>query len=89
MVADCLAGLTIGVMLIPQSMAYALLANMPPIMGMYTAVIAPITYCFLGTSMHLQIGPTSLVRPPPPLSLLSSFYPTVTLVPSSAPFMLP
>lgn len=48
-------------MLIPQSMAYALLANMPPIMGLYTACIAPIFYAALGTSMHLQIGPTSLV----------------------------
>jgi sulfate permease, SulP family len=64
MVGDVLAGITIGVMLIPQSMAYALLANMPPIMGLYTACIAPISYAFLGTSKHLQIGPTSLVRFP-------------------------
>lgn len=56
-----LAGITIGVMLIPQSMAYALLANMPPIVGLYTATIAPICYAFLGTSNHLQIGPASLV----------------------------
>jgi SulP family sulfate permease len=53
-----------GVMLIPQSMAYALLANMPPITGLYTAVISPVFYALLGTSMHLQIGPTSLVRRP-------------------------
>ena len=48
-------------MLIPQSMAYSVLANLPPIYGMYTACIAPIFYAALGTSKHLQIGPTSLI----------------------------
>lgn len=61
-IGDLMAGLTIGVMLIPQSMAYALLSNLPPIMGLYTACIAPMLYAAFGTSKHLQIGPTSLVR---------------------------
>ena len=61
-VADFLAGVTVGVMLIPQSMAYAVLGNMPPVSGLYLAVVAPIAYAFLGTSMHLAIGPTSMVR---------------------------
>jgi sulfate permease, SulP family len=62
LVADLIAGLTVAVMLIPQSMAYALLANLPPVYGMYTALWAPAMYALFGTSKHLQIGPTSLVR---------------------------
>ncbi|GAA4409867.1 SulP family inorganic anion transporter [Fodinibacter luteus] len=54
---DVVAGLTVGAMLIPQSMAYAELAGMPPQYGFY-AVIAPlVVYAVVGTSRHLGVGP--------------------------------
>lgn len=54
---DLVAGLTVGAMLIPQSMAYAELAGMPPEYGFY-AVIAPlVVYTVVGTSRHLGVGP--------------------------------
>ncbi|MEO1628922.1 MAG: sulfate permease, partial [Bacteroidota bacterium] len=57
---DLNAGLTVGVMLIPQGMAYAMLAGMPPIYGLYAAIIPPCLYAILGTSRHLMLGPTAL-----------------------------
>ena len=54
---DLVAGLTVGAMLIPQSMAYAELAGMPPQYGFY-AVLAPlVVYALVGTSRHLGVGP--------------------------------
>ena len=57
---DVLAGLTIGVVLIPQAMAYALLAGIPPIYGLYGALIPIIIYAFLGTSNYLSVGPVAI-----------------------------
>ena len=51
-----MAGLTVGVMLIPQSMAYAVLAGMPPIYGLYASLVPLLVYPLLGTSRHLAIG---------------------------------
>jgi len=59
--ADLIAGLTVGVMLIPQGMAYAFLAGMPPIYGLYTAMIPLIIYALLGTSRQLAVGPVAMV----------------------------
>lgn len=54
---DLVAGATVGAMLIPQSMAYAELAGMPPEYGFY-AVLAPlVVYALVGTSRHLGVGP--------------------------------
>ncbi|MFB6262350.1 MAG: sulfate permease [Bradymonadaceae bacterium] len=53
---DLAAGLTVGVMLIPQSMAYAMLAGMPPIYGLYASLIPLLVYPFLGSSRHLAVG---------------------------------
>ena len=57
---DLLAGLTVGVMLVPQSMAYALLAGMPPIYGLYASVVPLIIYPLLGTSRHLAVGTVAI-----------------------------
>lgn len=58
---DLSAGLTVGVMLIPQGMAYALLAGMPPIYGLYASTIPLILYAFFGTSRQLAVGPVAMV----------------------------
>ncbi|MFT5141476.1 MAG: SulP family sulfate permease [Rhodothermales bacterium] len=53
---DLVAGLTVGVMLIPQGMAYAVLAGVPPIHGLYASLIPLVVYTLLGTSRHLAVG---------------------------------
>ena len=53
---DAIAGLTVGIMLVPQSMAYAVLAGMPPIYGLYASLVPLLIYPLLGSSRHLAIG---------------------------------
>lgn len=57
---DFIAGLTVTIMLVPQGMAYALLAGMPPIYGLYGALIPMLIYGLLGTSRQLSIGPVAV-----------------------------
>lgn len=57
---DLAAGLTVGVMLVPQGMAYAVLAGMPPIYGLYAALVPLVVYTLLGTSRHLAVGPIAI-----------------------------
>ncbi len=54
---DVIGGLTVGAMLVPQSMAYAELAGMPPEAGFYAALGALVVYALFGTSRHLGVGP--------------------------------
>jgi len=54
---DVLAGLTVGAMLIPQSMGYAALAGLAPQYGFYAVIGALVVYAFFGTSRHLGVGP--------------------------------
>ncbi|MCP4808874.1 MAG: sulfate permease [Proteobacteria bacterium] len=58
--SDAAAGLTTAVMLIPQGMAYAMLAGLPPIMGLYAATAPLLVYALLGTSRQLAIGPVAM-----------------------------
>jgi hypothetical protein len=53
---DIIAGLTIGVIQIPQGMAYSLMAGLPPIIGLYVSLWSVLVYFFLGTSRHLSLG---------------------------------
>ncbi len=57
---DIFAGLTIGIILIPQGIAYAIIAGLPPIYGLYTALIPQLIYTIFGTSRQLSTGPTAL-----------------------------
>lgn len=57
---DLIAGVTVGAMLIPQSMAYALLAGLPPQIGLYSAVLPLVVYAALGRSRQLGVGPTAI-----------------------------
>ena len=58
---DLSAGLTVGVMLIPQGMAYALIAGMPPIYGLYASLVPLVVYALFGTSRQLAVGPVAMV----------------------------
>ncbi|MDC6352354.1 solute carrier family 26 protein [Zeaxanthinibacter sp. PT1] len=57
---DLLAGLTIGIVLIPQGMAYAMIAGLSPVYGLYAAVFPIIVYAILGTSRQLGVGPVAM-----------------------------
>ncbi|NLA37494.1 MAG: sulfate permease [Actinobacteria bacterium] len=57
---DLVAGLTVAVMLVPQAMAYANLAGMPPVTGLYAAIVGIIAYALLGTSGSLAVGPVAI-----------------------------
>ncbi len=58
---DVAAGLTVGAMLVPQAMAYALLAGLPPEVGLYAATIPVLVYALFGTSRQLAVGPVAIV----------------------------
>ncbi|MFC2085883.1 SulP family inorganic anion transporter [Bacteroidota bacterium] len=58
---DLIAGLTVGVMLIPQGMAYALIAGLPPIYGLYASLVPLVVYAFFGSSRQLAVGPVAMV----------------------------
>lgn len=53
---DAMSGLIVGILLVPQSIAYSLLASQDPIYGLYTSFFASIIYALLGTSRHISVG---------------------------------
>lgn len=57
---DAIAGITVGVVLIPQAIAYALLMGVPPIYGLYACLVPLVIYAFFGTSNQLSIGPVAV-----------------------------
>ncbi|MBU1231436.1 MAG: SulP family inorganic anion transporter, partial [Proteobacteria bacterium] len=59
--SDGLAGLTVAVVLIPQSMAYAMLAGMPPVYGLYAATITPVIGALWGSLRQLGTGPIAIM----------------------------
>jgi len=59
--ADIIAGVTVALILIPQSMAYAQLAGLPPQMGLYAAFLVPIVAALFGSSRQLQNGPVAII----------------------------
>lgn len=60
-IADLIAGITLGLTIIPQSLAYANLAGVPAVYGLYSAFMGSIIYVFFGTVKEVSIGPTSLM----------------------------
>ncbi|KAG7246254.1 hypothetical protein CRUP_011948 [Coryphaenoides rupestris] len=58
---DLMSGLIIGIILVPQAIAYCLLAGVEPIYGLYTSFFANIIYFFMGTSRHVSVGIFSLM----------------------------
>ncbi len=58
--SDVSAGVTTAVMLIPQAMAYAMLAGLPPIVGLYASTIPLVLYALFGSSRELAVGPVAM-----------------------------
>ncbi|MEP5569373.1 MAG: sulfate permease [Halioglobus sp.] len=58
--SDMLAGIIVTIMLIPQSLAYALLAGLPAEMGLYASILPLIVYALLGSSRTLSVGPVAI-----------------------------
>ena len=58
---DLLAGITIGIVTIPQAMAFALLAGIPPIYGLYGSFLPLLVYGLLSSSNYLNVGPVSII----------------------------
>ena len=56
---DILAGLTVAVVLLPQSIAFAMIAELPPSVGLYAAIVTAIIGALWGSSIHLHTGPTN------------------------------
>jgi sulfate permease, SulP family len=56
---DVLAGLTVWAVLVPEALAYATIAGVPPVVGLYAAVPALVLYAAFGSSRHLVVGPMS------------------------------
>lgn len=58
---DLLAGMTVGVMVIPQGLSFAVVANVPPVHGLYVAMMTSFVYFALGSSRYLIVGPTAVL----------------------------
>jgi SulP family sulfate permease len=58
---DLVAGTTVAALLVPQAMAYAELAGLPAVTGLYASLVPLVIYAFVGTSRQMAIGPTATV----------------------------
>jgi sulfate permease, SulP family len=79
---DLIAGMIVTVMLIPQSLAYALLAGLPPQVGLYASILPLVAYALLGSSMTLAVGPVAVA------SLMTAAALTPLAAPGSAQYVL-
>jgi SulP family sulfate permease len=57
---DLIAGITVGIILIPQGIAYALIAGLPPIYGLYCALVPQVMYAIFGSSRQVAVGPVAM-----------------------------
>ena len=75
---DVVAGISVAVLLVPQALAYARLAGMPPHIGLYAAALPPLAAAFFASSPYLQTGPVALTS-------LLTFGALSTLAPPGSP----
>ena len=62
--SDLIAGITVGTVLVPQSMSYAQIATLPPEYGLYSSFIGALVYSFFATSKDVCIGPVAVMSEP-------------------------
>lgn len=58
---DLIAGLIVGVLVIPQSLGYALIAGLPPVYGLYAAIVPVLVYAWVGSSSAVAVGPVAIM----------------------------
>jgi SulP family sulfate permease len=58
---DISAGIIVAMMMIPQGMAYALVAGLPPVVGIYASIVPPLLYALFGTSSSQSVGPMAII----------------------------
>jgi SulP family sulfate permease len=58
---DISAGIIVAMMMIPQGMAYALVAGLPPVAGIYASIVPPLLYALFGTSSSQSVGPMAII----------------------------
>lgn len=61
LVSDLVAAVIVTIMLIPQSLAYAMLAGLPPVVGLYASILPLIVYAIFGSSRQLAVGPVAIL----------------------------
>ncbi|MCC2959101.1 STAS domain-containing protein [Massilia sp. IC2-278] len=71
---DISAGIVVAMMMIPQGMAYALVAGLPPVVGIYASIVPPALYALFGTSSTQSVGPMAIIS----LMTASSLAPLAT-----------
>lgn len=86
--ADLLAGLTNAVMVVPQCIAYALIAGLPPIYGFYSAIVVATIGSLMGSSEHLVCGPTNSIAILIASAVMSSSTTMVKMDPANAALLL-
>ena len=78
---DLVAAVIVTIMLIPQSLAYALLAGLPPIVGLYASILPLVAYALFGTSRTLAVGPVAV------LSLMTASAAGAVALPGTAEYL--
>jgi len=58
---DISAGIVVAMMMVPQGMAYALVAGLPPVVGIYASILPPMLYALFGSSMTQSVGPMAII----------------------------
>lgn len=79
--SDMIAAVIVTIMLIPQSLAYALLAGLPPIVGLYASILPLVVYALFGTSRTLAVGPVAV------LSLMTASAAGAVAAPGTAEYL--
>jgi SulP family sulfate permease len=79
---DITAGIVVAMMMIPQAMAYALVAGLPPVVGIYASILPPVLYALFGSSMTQSVGPMAII------SLMTAAALAPLAVPGSAEYVV-